>query len=139
MRSSQIVFVGFHEVLSFYPCTPESISSTHLRGACWDRSSSPSSAILITMSLVRTVSRFPGLVRHCARVAAVPQQQRRSYAEMAFTFASTDQVRCATLTPVTVDVGLKSLIIVQQQWGFFSCHSDTSVTINITWNSIVLW
>merc|ERR1712109_422947 len=50
------------------------------------------SAILSTMSLLRTAARFPSLVRHCTKAAAISQQQTRNYGDMAFTFASTDQV-----------------------------------------------
>merc|ERR1712150_191400 len=50
------------------------------------------SAILSTMSFLRTVARVPGLVRNCTQVAAISQHQTRNYADMAFTFSSTDQV-----------------------------------------------
>merc|ERR1712121_419397 len=59
---------------------------------------------LSTMSLLRTASRFPGLVRHCTRGVVSQQQQKRSYAEMAFTFASTDQVYYNKVSVKQVDV-----------------------------------
>merc|ERR1711944_216000 len=49
-------------------------------------------AILSTMSLLRNVAHFPRLVRNCTRVAVLSQQHSRNYSDMAFTFASTDQV-----------------------------------------------
>merc|ERR1712121_85836 len=59
---------------------------------------------LSTMSLLRTASRFPGLVRHCTRGVVSQQQQKRSYAEMSFTFASTDQVYYNQASVKQIDV-----------------------------------
>merc|ERR1712012_5680 len=62
------------------------------------------SAILSTMSLLRTAARFPSLVRHCTKAAAISQQQTRNYGDMAFTFASTDQVYYDQASVKQIDV-----------------------------------
>ncbi|CAH1772435.1 unnamed protein product, partial [Owenia fusiformis] len=59
---------------------------------------------LLKMSLLRNIRTFPVLVRQCTRMATAVQQQKRGYAEMAFTFASPNEVFYNSANVKQVDV-----------------------------------